>query len=113
MAMMPVRKRVRQIVVVGKIPGQFDEHVRVALVHFLSHTHGQMGEIVALEARGKEGDGIGPPRTQGPARQVDFIAEFAGGVTHALRGFGLDVILASQGRGGGGGGHSGQFADIL
>ena len=36
-----------------------------------------------------------------------------GGVTHALRGFGLDVILASQGRGGGGGGHSGQFADIL
>ena len=55
-----------------------------------------MGEIVALEARGKEGDGIGPPRTQGPARQVDFVAEFAGGVTHALRGFGLDVILASQ-----------------
>lgn len=68
MAMMPSENVYDRSLSSGKIPGQFDEHVRVALVHFLSHTHGQMGEIVALEARGKEGDGIGPPRTQGPGQ---------------------------------------------
>ena len=72
-----------------------------------------MREVIALNTRGEEGDGVGSTRAQGTARQIDFVAEFAGSVTHALCGFRLDVIFASQSGGCGGGSHSGQLADIL